>query len=252
MSFSTAPLVRTLSLILGIGAILWGGSFMRLFSEDTPRHRVASEYLLGRGFSNEVLVEEASPRASTDRPSFCDPSGLHDAVILNLAVFNNSIGRPTGAALDSDYDTLLRATRSALSCGPFDSLSWLVLFWLDSAKQGVNTRNLSYLRLSYALGPYEGWIAVWRNKLAIKLFAQLSPDLTDKALKEFVTLVDAGYLYREAAAIFASATPAVQLNLIEGLKAAKKARREGFAQALYDKGFDVSIPGVEKPARPWQ
>jgi hypothetical protein len=248
-----ALLVRALSLTLGAGAILWGSFFFPAFREDAPLHSIASDYLLGRGFSDELLLDGAKPRASPAPIPFCNPTELHDEVILRLGVLNAALKeRPRQAVLNSNYTVLQEATRRALSCAPFDSFSWLTLFWLDATQHGVDSQNLRYLRLSYALGPNEAWIAVWRSRLAILAFAQLPSDVADEALSEFVRLVDAGYLYSEAAAIFASASPAVQGSLIERVKSANIVHRRIFAQTLYDKGFDVSVPGVPKPARPWQ
>lgn len=245
-------LVRALGCIVGIGAILWGSSVFSSFRKDTSLHHVASEYLLGRGFGDKVIQDELKQVASAAPSLTCNPTELHDEVILHLAVFNNALGGLNRSALNLDFAALQNSTRRALSCEPFDSFSWLTLFWLDSTQHGINPRNLTYLRLSYALGPNEGWIATWRNRLAIPNFAKLPPDLGEKALEEFVKLVDAGYLYSEAATIFASATPAVRQSLIERVKLANDVQRQIFARILYDKGFDVIIPGVTKPARPWE
>ena len=54
----------------------------------------------------------------------------------------------------------------------------------------VQAENANYLRLSYALGPNESWIALWRNRLAFSLFERLPTDLSDDALDEFIKLVD--------------------------------------------------------------
>jgi hypothetical protein len=244
-------LVRAVSWILGIGAIAWSIYFVPMFRENARLHHIASEYLLGRGLPDQILIGGTQPVAWAAQSSFCNPVELHDAVVIRLAVFNDVVNRPASAGWDSAYNSLQEAARRAVSCAPFDSFSWLTLFWLDTAKQGINTENLRYLHLSYALGRYEGWIAVWRSRLAIKGFAELPPDLANEALSEFVTLVDAGYLSSEAATIFTSATPALQQRLLERLKSAKNVERQVFAKTLYDKGFDVNIPDVEKPTRPW-
>jgi hypothetical protein len=126
------------------------------------------------------------------------------------------------------------------------------LFWIDAAKNGLTPKNANYLRLSYALGPNEGWIGLWRVQLALALFERLPKDLADDATDEFIRLVNTQVLYQEAAAIFSRATPAVQGRLVEQLKTANPVPRQIFARVLYDKGFDVNIAGVDRPARPWQ
>jgi hypothetical protein len=238
--------------VLGIGAVAWGSWLAPSFREDSLLHHIASEYLLGRGLSTQIPLGETPSTTSIAQSSFCNPVKLRDAVVIRLAVINEGRSRPARAGLDTDYTALGETARRSLSCAPFDSFSWLTLFWLDYAKRGIDTQNLGYLRLSYAWGRNEGWLAVWRNRLAIKAFAQLPPDLASEALSEFVRLVDAGYLPTELAESFASAAPAVQARLIDHLKFAKSFQRNVFAQTLYDRGFDVTIPGVEKPTRPWQ
>jgi len=65
--------------------------------------------------------------------------------------------------------------------------------------------------------------------------------------------VDTGQLYSETAAIFASAAPAVQSRIVAQFATAKPIPRRNFARMLYNRGLDVTIPGVDsRPARPWQ
>jgi len=107
--------------------------------------------------------------------------------------------------------------------------------------------------LSYALGPNEGWISLWRNRLALALFARLPADLANDAIDEFIKLVDTGQLYSETASIFASAAPPIQSRIVEHLKTAKAVPRQLFARALYDRGLDISIPDTTRPSLPsWQ
>ena len=140
--------------------------------------------------------------------------------------------------------------RRALSCAPADPLEWLTLFWLDAGKSWFTPEDGNYLRMSYALGPNEGWIALWRVRLAVALFERLPTDLSNDAIDEFIKLVDTERLYSETATIFASGAPAVQNRIVERLKAAKAIPRQEFARALYDRGFALDIPDVER--RPWQ
>jgi hypothetical protein len=129
----------------------------------------------------------------------------------------------------------------------------LTLFWLDAGKHGLEPDNENYLRLSYALGANEAWIAQWRNRLAFARFERLPTDLSDDAIDEFIKLLDTGQLYWQTAAIFASAPAAAQSRIVEHLNTANAISREAFARVLHDKGLDVIIPGVERPeSRPWR
>jgi hypothetical protein len=155
--------------------------------------------------------------------------------------------------VSSSYDPLYDAGRRVLACAPADSLVWLTLFWLDTGKRGLTDQNASYLRLSYALGRNEGWIAEWRLRLALLLFKQLPPDLSNDAVDDFVNLVSTGQYYWQAAGMFIDARPLVQYRIIDRMKTANIALRQAFARTLHERGMDIDIPGVERPApRPWR
>jgi hypothetical protein len=128
----------------------------------------------------------------------------------------------------------------------------LVLFWLEARTHGLQPNDVNYLRLSYALGPNESWIALWRNRLSILMLPQLPDDLKDEAVDEFVKLVDTGQLYQQTVLIFADAPPAVRNRIVEKLRLTNSIPRQFFARDLHDRGIDVDLPGVGKPTRPWQ
>jgi hypothetical protein len=207
----------------------------------------------GRGFNDQVLLKQVQQVAAAVDSPFCDPTDLHDAVILRLAILNNAIAAANPTLITSGRDALNDTTRKALSCAPADAFAWLTLFWLDANRKGITPDNANYLRMSYTTGPNEAWIGLWRNRLAIASFAQLPPDLSDDAIDEFIKLLDTGRAYQEMVVIFASAAPAAQSRIIDQLKTANAATRQIFARVLYDRGLDVKIPDVEIPGlRPWE
>jgi hypothetical protein len=255
MTFPSATayfLLRTFICLLGGGSIVWGGFLLPIFWKQAPLNRVASELLQGHVFKRQVLLEETRALDSIEKLPFCDPTELHNAVILRLAILDEAVTAKDHKLIETAYDPLYDSTRKTLSCAPADSFAWLTLFWLDGAKHGFRPDNADYLRLSYALGPNEGWIALWRNQLAMGLFERLPADLSNDAIGEFIKLVDTGGLYSQTAAIFAGATPAARSKIVGQLKSAKAVPRQIFARTLYDRGLDIDIPGVDRPAQPWQ
>jgi hypothetical protein len=245
--------VRSIVFLLGLGAVTWGGLYLPLFWQQSSLEHMTSEVLLGHAFKMELLLDETRKAEATERSSFCNPTTLRDVAILRLAVLDKAIAASDRTLIDSAYSRLNDDARSALSCSPADPFIWLTLFWLDAAKRGLGPDGARYLRLSYALGPNEGWIALRRNRLAMAVFAQLPADLANDAIDEFVKLVDTGRLYPEAAAVFAGAAPAVQSRIVERLKTANAISRQIFARALYDKGLDVNIPDTVIPGlRSWE
>lgn len=251
-AFGSLTLARAFVFLLGLASITWGGFLLPIFWHEASANSVASELLEGRAFKPQVISAEAEKVDAAEQSLFCDPVILHDAVVLRLNILSDAIAARDQALINSGYNLLYSVDRRALSCAPTDSFAWLILFWLDVSKHGFDRDSSAFLRLSYALAPNEGWIALRRCRLAIVSFTRLPPDLADDAIDEFVKLVDTGALYPETAAIFASATPAVQSLLVEHLKSVKPIRREIFTRTLQDEGFDIHIPSVDRPARPWQ
>ncbi len=240
--------------VLGLGAIAWGALFLPYFWHQAALNRVTEEVVQGHTFALRTLLDEAREAGSpAQNASFCDPVRLHDAVILRLAALEQAVAVSDQTYLGSAYEPLSGATRAALGCSPTDGFAWLTLFWLEVRKHGYQSNYGNYLRLSYALAPYEGWIALWRSKLAITVLDRLPDDLSAQALDEFTELVETERLYPQSMAIFASAPPGTQARLAERLKTAKPVPRQVFARMLYDSGTDVTIPGVDAtPSRPWR
>lgn len=246
-------LTRAFVSLLGIGALAWGAFLLPLFWEQAPLNRVASELLEGHAFKRQALMDEMRRVGAAERHAFCDPTELHNAMILRLVILNDASATGNQKLIAAAYNLSLDSTRRALYCAPADAFAWLTLCSLDIAKHGFQRDSSNYLRMSYATGPNEGWIALWRSRLAMPLFEQLPADLSEDAIEEFVRLVNTGGLYAQAAAIFASAAPAVQSRIVAQLKSVKAIHRQLFVQALHERGLDIEIPGVDgAAARPWQ
>ena len=246
-------LLRATVSLLGLAAIVWGGWLFPVFWNQAALARVASEVVQAHTFKSQSLLDEVGNAEPAQRSSLCNPTTLHDLVILRLSILNSAIAAASLTQEEAAYTSLYDLTKKALACSPSDPFVWLALFWLDARRHGLQPDNERYLRLSYALGPYEGWIALWRNRLAVAVYAQLPADLADDAIGEFVKLVDTGRLYPETVAIFASAAPSVQNRMVENLKEAHLIPRQIFARALYDKGLDVRIPETAIPGlRSWE
>jgi len=247
-------LMRTFICLLGLGAVIWGGFALPLFWQQAPVNGVASAILRGHTFKMQWLSGATRQAEAAEQSAFCNPTALHNAVVLRLDALDKAIAATNQTLVDSAYSPLFDAIRKALSCAPADSFVWLALFWLDAGKHGFDSDNANYLRLSYALGPNESWIALWRSRLAFALFERLPTDLADDAIDEFVKLVDTEALYPETAAIFVSAGSTAQSRIIAHLKTVRDIPRQIFARTLQDKGMSVDVPDVYRPGseRPWK
>ena len=246
-------LTRILVCLLGVGAIGWGLFALPLFWQESSFRSVAAKLLQGDSFKPQLVSDEAQKAEKAAQYQFCNPDALRSLFVLRLFILTGAIETANRELAAASYTPLDEAARQALACAPVDSFVWLALFWLDAGKYGLNARNASYLRLSYVLGRNEGWIALWRVRLALLLFERLPADLATDAVDDFINLVNTGQMYGKTATIFKDASPAIQSRIVEQLKGTRIAARQIFARELHYRGMDIEIPGLEKPAaRPWR
>ncbi len=136
---------------------------------------VASRVIRSDNLSPDVLESTVPVLNALKRSEYCLPKAMHDAAIIR--------GRMLQIAMDaSDPDQVRQEAaaagamiRRSLSCVPADPFLWLALSWLDGMQHGFSDELISYLSKSYELGPYEGWIALRRNKYALIIYPLPAP-----------------------------------------------------------------------------
>jgi hypothetical protein len=246
-----AAVVRCVLVLLGCFAIWWGWVVFPDFWQQRSGERIAQRIIAGESFKPEILTGQLAALSNSEPTEFCRPAALQSAAIIKLHISetagNGAIRR------DEHLNMLGDAIRSSLSCAPADPFLWLVLFVVEGINHGYKPEYLNFLRMSYALGPYEGWILERRNPVAIAELERLPPDLATKAIDEFMRLLSDRF-YRRAVDIFCGTTPARRDLILPKMVALPLDLREAFARSVYDCGLDVKVPGVESsPARrPWE
>lgn len=243
---------RIFLIALGVGAIVWATLVFPVVSDDAPLDRIAGRIIEGELYKRDVLDRLLPLIDEIQRRKSCRPQSLRSAAIVRLRLVEEMIRDGNGTRVDEGLDQLQRSIRNALKCAPSDSFLWLVLFWAESTRTGFNAPQIDYLRLSYKLGPYEGWIALKRSRLALAVFDQLPADLAHDVLIEFAGLLQSGF-YGEVVDIFIGPGWPVRDKLLSSIKDVPEEQRVSFARALYRLGYDVVVPGVSRPeSRPWQ
>jgi len=89
--------------------------------------------------------------------------------------------------------------------------------WMKNALHGFKPDHLEYLRMSYLMGPKEGWIALKRNVLALAVFERLQLDVAEMAVRELANMLSSG-LVREAVRIFTEPAWRIRDLLLPHLK----------------------------------
>jgi hypothetical protein len=222
--------IRGLLVAVGLLAAWWGISNFRLLLHRSSNDELATRVLSGEVFKGVDLLRTVEDNRDHDR---CDVAALHARAILQLRNLENVAASTDGvsAARIGARDAII----DSLSCSPADPFLWLVLSWIAKQTNPDNADVLTFLRLSYQLGPNEGWIAIKRNFIALSIFDQLPSDMADRALIEFSQLVGSGS-YEEAANIFVGPGWPQREFLIGKLSKIERSHRDIFMKVLNGRG----------------
>ena len=243
MQYHYANLTRAFVILLGLAGVVWGTANLPAFWRQTGIERIASEILDHEAFKPEALVPFIPTLANIEQSRYCQPKLIRNAAIIRLRLAEDAIASAERHVIDERLDALESSVRTALSCEPADAFLWMVLAWADNVREGPKPEQLTFLRLSYRLGPNEGWIAVRRNRLLLAMFPGLPSDLADAAVREFGRMVDS-WFYWETIAIFTGPGWPIRDRLLASLREVGERQREAFAIELYAEGYDVTVPGV--------
>lgn len=190
--------------------------------------------------------------AEAEKESLCRPGSLQSAAVIHLRLVERAMETSSQQAAGSALDQLISSVRKSLECAPSDSFLWFVLYWAETARNGVNPSYLDFLRLSYKYGPNEGWIALKRSPYALAVFEQLPAATAGQVVAEFAGLVNSGF-HNEAAKILLGASKHIQSRLLQSLASLPERQRVDFANEIHRQGYNLAVPGVAPhEARPWQ
>lgn len=244
-------LTRAFIMLLGLAGVVWGIVNFSASWRQAGIEQIASEILDHERFKPKALDPFISSLAEIEQSHYCQPKLLRSAAIIRLRLAEEAIAFAERDVIDDRLSALENGIRSALACEPADAFLWMVLAWVNNLREGPKLEQLTFLRLSYSLGPNEGWIAVRRNRLALAMFPHLPPDLAATAVGEFDRMLNS-WLYWDTIAIFIGPGWAIRDRLLGSLGGVGARQREAFAEELYAEGYDVIVPGVAPhKRRPW-
>jgi hypothetical protein len=235
--------------ILGLIAIAWAATAIREYAMDASLAATATAILSGDKFSATQLssIKSRLQALQTD-PS--EPAALRGTAIMRMSLLEEQLKSQNRMVSVSDYDRLQSNLIEALAKAPTDSFLWLAAFWLKGLRVEPTANDPNLLRMSFLLGPNEGWIAIKRANVAFGVFGSLPPDLAHDALMDFVGLVRSDSRL-EAADILQGAGWAIRDQLLNGLLMVDLGDRTAFAKVLAARNIDdVTVPGVES-SRPF-
>jgi hypothetical protein len=244
-------LARLFAVVLGLAAVTWGATLFPTFWSELSIERTADTVVYRVAFKPGSLDPLLKALDHIETASYGRPEALRSATIIRLRLAEEALASAKRDAIDAQLSALQDSVRESLTYAPSDSFLWMILAWQDGVRNGFRPEQLAYLRLSYRLGPYEGWIATRRNRVALSMFERLPPDLADAAVNEFASMVQSQF-YADTISILTGPGWPIRNRLLAGLKDVDVRQREEIAKELYSAGYDVTVPGVvRRDQQPW-
>jgi hypothetical protein len=245
-------LARTCVILFGVLAVVWAILVFPVFLQQQKPVAMAGALERGGSYDLANMLGQTGTVPDMDYPGFCNAAMLRADMIILTKVLADSSVVENRSLQEAGWQKLHSTTRALLACSPSDSLGWLILFWLNVSKNGYSTEYGNYLQLSYETSPNEAAVALWRNRLVLGLYDRLPSQFTDRAVPEFVKLINSERLYAEMGDVFERAAPALQQRLAFAMKTADPRSREVFARMLHDRGTRAVIPDTQSILdRPW-
>lgn len=242
LSVRDLRVTRSFVAILGCLAIWWGTTEEPVFWKQSLVKGVANNILAGELFRNATLTGLLPIIEEIQSAAYCDPTALRSVVIIQLRMLDIELKTSNPKVFDINFPSVSNAIRRSLSCSPADSYMWLSLYQAESMRDGGKADDLKYLRMSYQLGPNEGWIAAKRNRLVFSNVDRLPVDLVDRSINELVALLNNRQFIDAAADVFVGPAWHVREKIIPRLSELSKPNRDLLEKILKSRGHDVSIP----------
>jgi hypothetical protein len=234
---------RTFVLVLGLCSLAWAIQAYPVFRADAPIERTAKRIL---GGDELPLAQIPVLKAQLAMPERLGPTALTWAAVVRLRIAEIELAAGTSQAAIAKVAGLEGPINEAIAATPSAPFLWLMLCWLETVRGGQVSRGETFSRMSYQLGPNEGWIAIRRNALALAAFASPPADIEEQVVCEFAELVRSQF-YSEAAQILAGPGWSVRERLLKGLSGLNESDRRTFSNVLESKGLDgAMVPGLPK------
>jgi hypothetical protein len=227
----------------------WGWSTFPIFAQRYNIQRIAPQVISGQSFDTSFLQSMLPPTLNSADP--CQASLLNAAAIVRLRLFESAISNAERKLVSDTMRSLREAVGRALSCSPTQPFLWFLQYWLEVNENGFSNKALQYLRMSYLLGPNEGWISAKRNGFSLAIYDQLPEDIAAEVIPEFVSLVRSGLHSQAVSNLSGPGWPKREV-LLAALAPIPESRKYEFSKYLRAEGIYLNVPGlVPIDRRPW-
>lgn len=228
-----------LVLLGGVG--WWSAWVVRDEVRNRPLRYVAGAMLDGAAYDSQYVERLIAYLNRTEGGRDCTHGGLVEAATIRIYGLGAALAGQEGSGLSELAERARKAVRSALACSPHLGALWFQLFWLETVfDDPTSEQALSYLRMSYKLTPYEGWIFSFRSVRVLSLYEKLPSDLQALARSEFILMARDNP--RRAVRAFERQHESTRRLLLPLLAEVPLKPRTEFARRLDSP--EVEVPGV--------
>jgi len=242
---------RSLLMLLGLAGGIWSGATLPAFRSAAAANDVTSRILAGSRFQSGTLGDVLASILASPAPLVQRSDLPRAEALVRLRILEEAIGRKDLDQVDRESATADARLKFALVLNPADSFLWLMLYSEEIAREGFAETTVTFLEQSYATGPLEAWIALYRNRLALAAFASLNETMQAKVVSEFAGLVESDFA-EDATLNLMGVGWKRRDRLLASLANVNLIPREAFAKRLSREGLKVSVPGVELEDRLWR
>jgi hypothetical protein len=228
---------RILTVSLGLAAVGWSGFVAPVAWRQTSMAPLGTKIVAGERFKAGTLEQYLFGSQSDIGDGLCQPVTLRTLAIVRVRLAEEAISDGDRALIEQTQSAGETFLRRSLLCTPTDPFLWFALFWMQNSSRGLQQDNFRLLRLSYRVGPNEGWLSIRRNRVAIAIYPSLPDDLKQAATAEFVQLVRSD-LITEAADILAGPGRPVSKMLLTRLQGVDERKVRLLSTLLAGKGID--------------
>lgn len=241
---------RGMFLAFGLAGVIWSTATLPLFWLSVSVREVAARIIADERFKPGLLGDVQATVEAEKSALKMHPELERARALLRLRIAEEARQRDGLNEADRKIEGAYDGVQEALSMAPTDSFLWLMLYSIEIARRGFDSKLAAYLNRSYTTGPLEGWIALRRNRLALSAFPFLGSSTQKLVVSEFSEMVDADLTEISANNLVSVGWP-YRESLLAGLSDVDISSRQKLAKRMARDGVKIDIPGIKQDDRPW-
>lgn len=242
--------VDSLLRLFGLASLVWSVAALPSFWQLLPARDASAQIITDARFRPNVLTDLRTRIQAIPRPALQPPEFTQADALISLRIADEMVQKMRPEEADREVAAAEQKVKTALSVTPTDSFLWLMLYSVETARSGFDSRNIGYFDRSYATGPREGWIALRRNRLGLAVFPALSKSTQDMVIVEFSEMVDADFI--DDAVLNLEGIGWMQRDrLLASLAHVDISSRQALVKRLLRDAVKVDVPGIVSDDRPW-